>query len=303
MKTVAFASNDTDAADKLMYSRDTPTIVHLRESIAHLLPRWEVDDTDEETFAREEEGSMDVHALAVPTVIAESMHALVEQIQSITGGWVMLHSLFYRPIVHGSMIDNQAMLQPLYKPLFAFVMERYMEFAMMWDLSCPVHELPLLEWLDEHEMNVTDYNTRVRVQAMDGALVTLRVLMDKHPLATPQYKRSATIHAWVLQEYIQRLWNINDQLITVRLLPYMFHTARHIGLLLVQTLEMQHCVSSVQLVHEWVEASEALGSPSRQLPTHDHNSCPAAPLQSSAMGSVTPDADEYVQVQRQLLFA
>ena len=291
-----YASNDADAADKLMYSQDAPAVVQLRQHVVDvmhaLMDCCEVNvAVTDATADAGSDGATDTDTDDKSSSAYETraVQRLIDVICNTTGGWVMLHSLFYRPIVHATLMDSAATLQPLYSPLFAFVVNCYVEYAITEVV--PAHDMVLLDWLDANEMQVTDYNTRLRVQAMDTVLGQLHHLLDDCPWKTPTMVRTCKVHAWILQEYIQRLWCINDHQISVHLLPYLYHTARHLGLLLVQTVEMQRLV---ECESEWFETSARAGTPVRQR----YPVCPNAPAHS--WGMTTPDADDYANIRREL---
>ena len=190
-----FAYSDTDAAAKLMYSQDVPQLQHLQEALLALTD-------DRQTF-----------------------NDIVSSLQEVRGAWILMHSLFYRPLVMGQNITTvQRPLHAQCVPLFQLVVGTY------WNhLSHQVngsHEegqpLPsLLGWLmDNRPHDFLTHNIAIRSQSIDYVLQSLHRLSD----ATPK------LHARVLFRFVLHVWSNNwfsDNMIVNAFLPYIFGAARH----------------------------------------------------------------------------
>lgn len=190
-----FAYSDADAAAKLMYSEDVPHLQHFQEAVLALTD-------DRQTF-----------------------HDIVSSLQEVRGAWILMHSLFYRPLVIGQHLT--AVQRPLHAqcvPLFLRVVGTY------WNhLSHPlngIHEegqpLPsLLKWVtDNRAHDFLTHNGFIRLQSIDYVLQRLHRLSD----ATTE------LHARVLFRFVLHVWSNNwfsDNMIVNAFLPYIFGAARH----------------------------------------------------------------------------
>lgn len=189
------AYSDADAAAKLMYSQDVPHLQDFREAVMAL--------TDDR----------------------QSFHNIVDSLQEVRGAWILMHSLFYRPLVMAQLLTP--VQQPLHAqcvPLFQRVVGTYWNH-LSHSLNSNHEEgqlLPsLLEWLmDNRPHEFLTHNVCIRVQSIDYVLQRLHQLSDA----------TFALHAIVLFRFVLHIWSnrwFSDNMIVNTFLPYVFGAARH----------------------------------------------------------------------------